>query len=48
VPYKSERQRRWAHTAEGKKKLGLKAIREEFDRKTKERKLPEWKKGKRR
>jgi len=39
MPYKSDKQRAWAHTAEGAKKLG-KAKVEEFDQKSKGLALP--------
>lgn len=41
MPYKSEAQRRWAHTKEGMKALGGKKAVEEWDRETKGKKLPE-------
>jgi len=34
MPYKSEKQRKWAHTKEGINKLGKKIV-EEFDNKSK-------------
>lgn len=40
MPYKSKAQERWAHTPEGRKALGAKAI-EEFDNASKGKKLPE-------
>lgn len=46
MPYKSEAQRKWAHTAAGKKALGGAAKVREWDRATKGKKLPERKKGK--
>jgi len=39
MPYASEAQRRWAHTAEGKSKLGSKI--HEFDEASKGMSLPE-------
>ena len=39
MPYKSEAQRRWAHTPSGRKALGKKGV-EEYDRKSKGKKLP--------
>lgn len=42
MPYKSDSQRRWAHSKEGKKALGGKV--KEFDKASKGKKLPE-KKG---
>jgi len=41
MPYRSDAQRRWAHTAEGKKALGGKAAVHEWDEATKGKKLPE-------
>lgn len=47
MPYKSERQRRWAHTKAGTKALGGKKVVEEWDNATKGNKLPKRvKKGK--
>jgi hypothetical protein len=40
MPYESDAQRRWAHTAEGMKKLGGKAKVREWDRASKGMKLP--------
>jgi 8-oxo-dGTP pyrophosphatase MutT (NUDIX family) len=40
-PYKSDAQRRWAHTNEGEKSLGGKAAVHEWDEATKGKKLPE-------
>lgn len=45
-PYKSEAQRRWAHTASGMKSLGGKSAVEHWDKETKGLKLPEKKKKK--
>lgn len=45
MPYKSDAQRRWAHTAKGMKALGAKKV-AEFDKKTKGKDLPERKKKK--
>lgn len=50
MPYVSERQRRWAHTPAGTKALGGKKAVEEWDKATRDRKLPKYvkkKKGKR-
>jgi hypothetical protein len=41
MPYKSDAQRRWAHTAAGKKALGGEAGVHEWDEATKGKKLPE-------
>lgn len=41
MPYRSEAQRRWAHTPEGMRALGGKKAVEEWDRETKGKKLPE-------
>lgn len=41
MPYKSQAQRRWAHTAAGKKALGGEAGVHEWDEATKGKKLPE-------
>lgn len=40
MPYKSDRQRRWAHTKRGMKKLGASTV-AEFDEASKGMKLPE-------
>lgn len=40
MPYKSEAQRKWAHTKEGTKALGGKKKVEEWDEATKGKKLP--------
>lgn len=40
MPYKSQAQRRWAHTKEGTKALGGKKAVEEWDKATKGKKLP--------
>ena len=40
MPYKSERQRRWAHTKAGTKALGGKKAVEEWGKATKGKKLP--------
>jgi hypothetical protein len=40
MPYKSDRQRRWAHTKTGMKKLGASKV-AEFDRASKGMNLPE-------
>lgn len=40
MPYKSERQRRWAHTKAETKALGGKKAVEEWDKATKGKKLP--------
>ena len=40
IPYKSAQQRSWAHTKAGRKALGKKKV-EEFDKKSKGKKLPE-------
>lgn len=47
MPYKSEAQRRWAHTKEGEKELGGKKAVEEWDESSKGKKLPERKSKKR-
>lgn len=39
MPYKSQKQRSWAHTKAGIKALGKKKV-EEYDRKSKGKKLP--------
>lgn len=41
MPYSSDSQRRWAHTAAGKKALGGEAAVHEWDEATKGKKLPE-------
>ncbi len=41
MPYESNSQRRWAHTAKGIKALGGKAKVAEWDRASKGKKLPE-------
>ncbi|CAK0741411.1 hypothetical protein CCP1ISM_130004 [Azospirillaceae bacterium] len=41
MPYRSESQRRWAHTATGKKALGGEAGVREWDEATKGKELPE-------
>lgn len=41
MPYKSDAQRRWAHTESGKKALGGEAKVREWDRESKGRDLPE-------
>lgn len=47
MPYKSEAQRKWAHTKAGTKALGGKKAVEEWDKATKGKKLPKRvKKGK--
>jgi hypothetical protein len=38
MPYKSDQQRKWAHTKAGKKALGAKV--KEWDKKSKGKKLP--------
>jgi hypothetical protein len=45
MPYKSDAQRRWAHTRAGTKALGKEAVKE-FDKKSKGKNLPEKKKKK--
>lgn len=40
MPYKSEAQRRWAHTKEGTRALGGKQAVAEWDRATGNKKLP--------
>ena len=40
MPYKSERQRKWAHTKAGTRALGGKKAVEEWDKATKGKKLP--------
>ena len=42
MPYKSQAQRRWAHTKEGTKALGGKKAVEEWDKATGGRKLPKY------
>lgn len=39
MPYKSQQQRKWAHTKRGMKALGKKKV-AEYDRKSKGKKLP--------
>lgn len=39
MPYKSDQQRKWAHTKSGMKALGKKKVKE-FDKATKGKKLP--------
>ena len=39
MPYKSDQQRKWAHTKAGKKALGAAKVKE-FDKKSKGKKLP--------
>lgn len=47
MPYKSEAQRKWAHTSEGTKALGGKKAVAEWDKATGNKKLPKYvKKGK--
>ena len=48
MPFKSEAQRKWAHTKEGTKALGGKQAVEEWTKATGNRKLPKYapKKGK--
>lgn len=41
MPYKSEAQKRWAHTPAGTKALGGKAAVKEWDSSTGNKKLPE-------
>ena len=41
MPYRSEAQRRWAHTATGEKALGGQSAVHEWDEATKGKKLPE-------
>lgn len=40
MPYKSDAQRKWAHTSKGTKALGGKEKVKEWDRATKGKKLP--------
>ncbi len=40
MPYKSDAQRKWAHTKTGMKKLGKKTVKE-FDEASRGKKLPE-------
>lgn len=50
MPYKSQAQRKWAHTPAGTRALGGKKAVEEWDKATGDRKLPKYvkkKKGKR-
>jgi hypothetical protein len=42
MPYKSDQQRKWAHTATGKKALGGEAAVHEWDEATKGKKLPKY------
>lgn len=42
MPYKSEAQRKWAHTKEGTRALGGKKAVEEWDKATSGRKLPKY------
>lgn len=46
MPYKSEAQRKWAHTKEGTKALGGKKKVQEWDRTTGDKKLPKYAKKK--
>lgn len=46
MPFKSEAQRRWAHTKEGTKALGGKKAVAEWDKATGDRKLPKYAKKK--
>lgn len=46
MPYKSDAQRRWAHSSSGQKALGKEGVKE-WDRASKGKKLPEKAKGKR-
>lgn len=39
MPYKSDQQRKWAHTESGIKALGKKTV-DEYDKKTKGKELP--------
>lgn len=41
MPYKSKRQQRWAHTAQGTRALGGPAKVKEWDQATRGRKLPD-------
>lgn len=46
MPYKSQAQRKWAHTKEGTKALGGKKAVKEWDKATRNKKLPKYaKKG---
>jgi hypothetical protein len=45
MPYKSDAQRRWAHTKRGVKALGGKGKVEEWDQASKGKRLPEHKKA---
>lgn len=42
MPYRSEAQRKWAHTKEGTKALGVKKNVQEWDRVTGSKKLPKY------
>lgn len=42
MPYKSDQQRKWAHTASGKKALGGEAGVHEWDQASKGKKLPKY------
>ena len=46
MPYKSEAQRKWAHTKEGTKALGGKSAVAEWDKATGNRTLPKYAKKK--
>lgn len=46
MPYKSDAQRRWAHTPAGTRALGGKKKVREWDKSSKGKKLPERKRGK--
>lgn len=46
MPYKSEAQRKWAHTKEGTRALGGKKAVTEWDKATGDRKLPKYAKKK--
>jgi len=39
MPYKSDQQRKWAHTEEGEKSLGKKRVKK-YDKESKGKKLP--------
>jgi hypothetical protein len=41
MPYKSDKQRKWAHTEEGEKALGGKEKVKEWDKASEGKKLPE-------
>jgi hypothetical protein len=45
MPYVSDQQRKWAHTATGKKALGGEAAVHEWDEATKGKKLPKYAKS---